>query len=247
MQTLATILQHHGITSRLKLWFDTDYGAVYSLDNPNASEVAYWWKLRALVDKTGYWPVILTNLCWQYPDNLLLLSRDEPTENILKRGVKMVEEWPDYSTEWVEQRIGEMRSLRWQGVPEDEIYEDEGDPWEDDRPIEQSSYYGIGRPLLLVPTTECWRIPAIIGYVGGSCDQAWHVRFWKRWFDRYGVELVGLGFSEVQLNVAHLPTTRTEAMRLALEHDEYSSDSTEWPDLFAPQLLKTRDWYFWWD
>lgn len=60
MEELTKILQEHNMdTTSLQRLFPTSAGEVFSLPIPATSVLAQWRRLRALVEQTSYWPVLL--------------------------------------------------------------------------------------------------------------------------------------------------------------------------------------------
>ncbi|MEW9531808.1 DUF4253 domain-containing protein [Microbispora sp. NPDC049125] len=75
----------------------------------------------------------------------------------------------------------------------------------------------------------------------------------RGWEDRYGVRVVGAGFSELFLSVAAPPTTLDEALHVAAEHFALSPDNI-WQGqapytlaAYAEHLMQLNTWEFWWD
>jgi hypothetical protein len=73
----------------------------------------------------------------------------------------------------------------------------------------------------------------------------------RSWRDRFGAELVGLGFDTMNLRVARRPQTRAEALELAREQDLYSQDLVDQVagtlSHLAADLMTHEWWFFWWD
>ncbi|WP_241197003.1 DUF4253 domain-containing protein [Streptomyces sp. ADI95-17] len=74
----------------------------------------------------------------------------------------------------------------------------------------------------------------------------------RSWEHRFGVRLVGFGHGSLYLSVAAQPTDAREARVLAAEHYLACSDVFyEDPDLdwstYHEELMRRREWRFWWD
>ncbi|MFD6277348.1 DUF4253 domain-containing protein [Streptomyces sp. NPDC060209] len=74
----------------------------------------------------------------------------------------------------------------------------------------------------------------------------------RTWEDRFGLRVVGLGHGSLYVSVAAQPTDLAQARVLAAEHylacpDIFYDD----PDLdwstYQEDLMKRREWRFWWD
>ncbi len=60
MEELKGVLERHGIsTETLRLFASVDVGPIYSLTVDGADAIEQWHRLRALVEQTGCWPVLL--------------------------------------------------------------------------------------------------------------------------------------------------------------------------------------------
>ncbi|MGV2917029.1 DUF4253 domain-containing protein [Streptomyces alfalfae] len=74
----------------------------------------------------------------------------------------------------------------------------------------------------------------------------------RDWEDRFGVRVVGVGFSTLNLSVAAPPSGLEEALAIAAEHFAFCPDNI-WQgahrDLaaYAEQLIDLNCWEFWWD
>ncbi|MEU5090579.1 DUF4253 domain-containing protein [Streptomyces sp. NPDC021356] len=74
----------------------------------------------------------------------------------------------------------------------------------------------------------------------------------RDWEDRFGVRVVGVGFSTLHLSVAAPPSRLEDALAVAAEHFAFCPDNI-WqgphPDLasYAESLIELNCWEFWWD
>ncbi|GAA0328201.1 DUF4253 domain-containing protein [Streptomyces turgidiscabies] len=74
----------------------------------------------------------------------------------------------------------------------------------------------------------------------------------RSWEDRFGVRVVGFGQAYLYLSVAAPPTDIDQARVLALEHyaacpDWFFVDPSMDLETYPEELMKRREWEFWWD
>ena len=93
--------------------------------------------------------------------------------------------------------------------------------------------------------------PTVVGWDGPAnhTNDAAHISAVLRsWEDRFGARVVGLGFDELFLSVAAPPATVDEALRVAAEHLAFCPDNvTGLLTDYAPGLVDSPAWHFWWD
>lgn len=126
---LSTILQSNGIdTTGLECLTGVDDEAVYYLPIPGVEAIARWQILRALVPRTGYWPVILgtqDHLEWHVME--LREHRDLPSPEVLLEAARNV----DAETWFVEaaRRVNLERQIAGElimaAIPDDEVVEED--------------------------------------------------------------------------------------------------------------------------
>lgn len=115
-----------------------------------------------------------------------------------------------------------------------------------------------GRPrkrvyIGLVPTAENAAVFGHLQYGGwNECPLAEeHIAVARYWHSTRGAEVISASSDIVEYRVARPPTTREDAMALALEHFTYCSDCIyqghDTLSALAAVLMKSRYWYFWWD
>lgn len=115
-----------------------------------------------------------------------------------------------------------------------------------------------GKPLetvviVLVPTQDWTTIPAYLRWGGWNANPPpeFHIAALRSWRDRYGAELVGLGFDTMNIRVENRPETRDEALALAREQYAYCSDLVDQGygtvSRLAASLKSDSWWWFWWD
>ena len=155
--------------------------------------------------------------------------------------------------------VDEWLSRRAAGEPE--YYVAEHGEWPEVDPT--SEFTGpmdilSGQPLaevaiLLVPTTESWQVPCLLGWGDwNECPApAEHSAILKRWRERYGTELVTMTHDVIELAVERPVLTREDALGLSREQFVYCPDivhqGTETIEGLAAALLNGTVWFFWWD
>lgn len=109
--------------------------------------------------------------------------------------------------------------------------------------------------LLLLPVRYSWQVPAILRLGGWNAHPhpAAHVAMQKRWFDKYGAQIVSIGIDTMYMDVQRPVRTREEALALAAEHLAYCWDNVMqgMGDFTlsgaAIDLIDSNCWAFWWD
>lgn len=258
MAELKRILDESGIdTSTLKPWQETDRGVIWTLQSPGGTAaIDTWQRLRALVAKTGHWPVLLGQ-----DDNLMRHgeSREnnpEPVSGVLAAAEALT------GADVIERRRQQWQEQWGDDLPIGDAEGSDDDEWPDD--VEPSDSFSIPfdivsrQPLAmlhlaLVPTERPWEVPAFLA-VGNwnECPPTEeHVALMRHWHEQFGAEVVGISGDVVEMLVSRPPADRASALRLAHEQFMYCSDivtqGTESVTNLAATLLNGRTWYFWWD
>ncbi|HSX54999.1 MAG TPA: DUF4253 domain-containing protein [Sphingomonas sp.] len=107
--------------------------------------------------------------------------------------------------------------------------------------------------LLMLPARASWEIPAYLRWGNwNACPPAeYHVAALKRWHERFGAELVGIGADMMNVRVKRRPSTRDEALALADEQYRYCPDIIDQGvgsrSALATLLMASDWWFFWWD
>ena len=80
--------------------------------------------------------------------------------------------------------------------------------------------------IALIPTNDWTEIPAYLrwGNWNENPKPEFHVAALRSWRDRFGAELVGMGFDTLNLRVSRGPGSREEALALAQEQYVYCND-----------------------
>ena len=104
-----------------------------------------------------------------------------------------------------------------------------------------------------VDVAHAWQIPAAVGYGGwNACPEAVvQTAMFRRWEEKYGAEIRGLGFDTIECVVSRPPQTQERAMELAWEQFLFCEDIVTQgvgtiSDLGAT-LIRSPYWFFWWD
>lgn len=258
---LASQLQRAGFSQPLHSQALPGTSALlYWLKVPGQQALDDWQKLRALVEQTQYWPVILgpaSNLdslqdLWQAFDN-----ENSPAE-ILKQAVGLdLEQWLSENSFADEVEDEELED---EELDEFDEFAEFFSP-ENLQPVSEfSAHLDIlsRQPyrevlLALVPTPHPWEVPAWLQTGGwNACpNPEVHVRLMENWFVRYGAELVALTHDVIELAVARPVTELEEAHALARVQYAYCPDIVEQGvqtvENLAQTLIGSTVWYFWWD
>lgn len=113
---------------------------------------------------------------------------------------------------------------------------------------------GKGMPLGLVAANRSADALAVMGWQGALHHNEWMVPLAavvRSWEDRFGVRVVSVGFSTLELSVAAPPVEPEHALHVAAEHWTFCPDNiVQGPgDLYgyAEQIIGRHSWSFWWD
>jgi hypothetical protein len=107
--------------------------------------------------------------------------------------------------------------------------------------------------IALIPTDDWTEIPAYLrwGNWNENPKPEFHVAALRSWRERFGAELVGMGFDTINLRVSRGPKSREEALALAQEQYVYCNDivdqGTQTYSALAASLMASDWWFFWWD
>jgi hypothetical protein len=130
---------------------------------------------------------------------------------------------------------------------------------------ERRSSRGVRRPdtthnrapagrLGLVAAPYGYVVPGLLSWSGAAnvnLDGADQVAILKLWHDRFGAELVALGFDIVELYVPRPPTDAETALAVAEEQWVYCPDAVDQGvgdlDMLAAVQVRSHRWSFWWD
>jgi hypothetical protein len=257
--------QQIDLTSFEELW-EVDGSKVCGLTVDGAEAIAIWEKLSGLVDRTGYYPIVLGDRGEElecYYDKIEERSSRAVVEKILEESENIdADKWlvdtarelreddEDDSDVWIE---GEDFPDDRQDIDRDIL--DEIDYWSEDfRGKSEYTIQSLERVLiLLIPTKNSWETFAFLGFGGwNSCpDTATHIAIAKQWYERYGAEVVGISQDTIEMRVRKPPLDGDTAFRLAQEQYIYCTDIVDQGvgslTRLAVNLYGNKIWYFWWD
>ena len=215
---------------------------VYCFDVDSKASIDTWKLLRAVTDKTGWYPLVVHDLHIEEVDERP--EETDPADTLQEAGSI------DAAT-WLKQRLDgrQPQSGAGEGKPEPNtsftvpIDDLTGEPAPDVR-------------ILLVPTRNGWEVPAFVPFGGAGgwndCPQdAAHVAVLKYWFERFGAELVAMSDDVLELQIARPPASDEAAAAIANEQYAYCGDIVEQGVGTVPALAQSIKacgiWYFWWD
>jgi hypothetical protein len=203
----------------------------------------HWRRLFELRDKTGLYPLLLDPLeddsgrPWH--DGELNAAPIGAIDALTAENV-LIGFWNDGP-------LGPWPGLAPPGVPC-------GDPGTAAALLAES--LGSARPRLLglVPATRGADTLTLCGWTG-PCNHTNETEeisvVVRSWEERFGVRVVTVGYSRLELSVAAPPTTLEHARQVAAEHEAFSPD-TIWQGCgdfedYAEALIGSGHWSFWWD
>lgn len=219
-----------------------------------------WLQLRAQVENTGYWPVLLGAGSLQ-ADNLAELGDYEttcsPEETLALAAQINAQAWFASREEYLP-------------GPDDE--EEDEDEWADRMardseaeathpatprlsiPYDLFSGESVKQlRLALVPTRFPWEVAAYLFFGGwNACpNPEEQVAIQQAWHSRYGAELVAMSNDILEFTVSRPPVEDEAALALAQEQYLFCDDIVEQGLLSIDNLRQTLQnapfWYFWWD
>ena len=218
------------------------------VDGTRAIEL--WEALRARVDQTGYWPVIMGDESdFERHEDLL----DYFAERVAETGRSDVEETMTAALaldvpRWFSERAATYASY---GTLNDLRGE-----WPVDESPQDSFFVAGGEGpnvLALVPCGEAWQVPAYLRWGGWNDCPAPHEQaaVLKHWAELYGAEAVAMAADQVELRVTRPPRDRAAALALAEEQFAYCTDNVTQGcgtiEALAATLVGANVWHFWWD
>lgn len=248
LEELTSILKRNLDVPFLELLFDSGQEKSYYFSVSGSLAVDYWYKLRGLVDETGFWPVLLGYIEWDIKRNeFTKITRT--TKEIIDQGLTVD------AALWLKEQYDLM-------YDNDEDYQQLHQEWPTNFPVgtkfELPVDYMSGNPrekiyIGLVPTKISWQLPAYLRFGDWNyCPEPEeHVSIMKYWQERYGTEIVSMSHDTIELRVAQPPIERAEALELAEYQYAYCCDIVEQGvgslEALADTLLGGTVWVFSWD
>lgn len=218
----------------------------FAIEVGDADPEELWQQCRAAYDRTGLYPVILTEDAISMMEECLEGSDEESLAKDLRKGrERNGAGWVTHHRREIVDETGELPHGDW---PDEEVepvplcvgFDDDGEPTP-------------GNLIALVP---CEHPSEVIGRLGfgdwNECPSPWvHIAVHRAWHERYGAEPIALAADTLQMRVSRRPATREEALALAEEQMVYCDDlvyqGTETLENLAAALLESDYWFFWWD
>jgi hypothetical protein len=242
----AELLAAHGIdVPELEPLPLADGVSAVGFPSEGGAAVAWWRRLRAVHERTGFWPVLIPSV-----DDAVRAFGDVtvgPAQRLARAaeldGAELLNPKGTFASQadWLQQDMLE----RW---PDDPCRFDEFDlPYQRD-----------GQParvlVALVAAEHGWQVPTLLDYGDwNDCPgPAAHGAILRHWYHRYGAELVCLASTCLELAVTRPPRTRPDALDFAWEYIGYcldgmaTYDADDVPDL-AACLIDAEAVRFWWD
>lgn len=255
--TARAVLEAAGVgVSRIVTLFARDGARIDAAVVHGSVAVDAWKALRAARDRTGQHPVIVG-------DEAAVESLRESNEQedaagpseVLRRAAAIdpVTTLGEHRAQHLDDGSGEVPHEEWD--EEDERITEEGAA-----EIGFSAGCDVlsGEPLpevaiALLPTRESWEAAAWLGFGGwNECPPPEeHVALLRRWFERWGAEVVSMGRDVIEARVEEPPKSVSEARALAEEHYAYAPDivdqGTGSIERLTASLVAGQVWFFWWD
>ncbi len=210
----------------------------YILTSSQEPKLTVWEKARAIVDQTGYWPIISG-------EHEQLLEFWEIEESAPAEIIKLSQSVN--ATEWLntkyQEELSQYKQVEEGTWPKGNIGPKDG------------LFHAAEGVILFCPTKTAWHVPALLKWGNGNDCIAphEHTAVLKKWNSEYGAELVCVTNSVMEMRVAKPPQTEEAAMRLAREIFAYCPDMVTQRSApctiaaLAADLFKDPCWYFWWD
>lgn len=266
-EDLATAIRSvGGDPARVVRWFETERGPVWRFEVPGKTAVQAWERLRAEVERTRHWPLILG------PNESIAFQNGSFEVQTRTSLVETLSKASGYSiADWLEEQRRARESFKREHPEYADTDDEETDAEEDRRPrgpwpsdAQPQDEYSTPLRLFdraphksvwigLAPTTDSTEIPALFnyGYWNDCPPPHAHVALHRDWQRRYGAEIVCLTNDVIEFRVSRPPTTREAAIALAEEQFDYCTDIVHQGvgtiEALAATLLNGPIWYFWWD
>jgi uncharacterized protein DUF4253 len=270
MDDLRRTLSREGIdTTHLELLVELPDLTIPVLPIRRGESFALWMRMRALLPRTGVWPVLFSEDDAEERDRLVEDSFEDVTgrawvENAIERSRTVeVTGWLASKLSTHQEKYGGLPRGDWPTValrsrPAGE-FPPRADKPEDDEfwacsGVRVRSDGQVHHVLMaFVPVLESWQVAPAMAF-GGWNDNPFafeHAAVHRYWLERFGAEVVALNTPTVELWVARPPTDQDSAIELALEQFAYCEDIVgqgyQTIERFAAILIGSHVWSFWWD
>jgi hypothetical protein len=235
-----------------------DGTAVRGFDATGPDGLHWWRRLRADERTAGWWPLLIDH---DAPRRFVEWARGSPTVGEPPDGASVL-------TRWLTERSPPSREEAAQWVAE--TMQDPDRPprliprsgWDwPDHPVRLplDARPSLGAPdqevtLVLIPIAAGWQVPQALNY-GGWNDYPLpdeHAAVLRYWNQKWGAELFAMTGTTAQFAVSRPPTTRDDALALALEWSVYNDGAYDYynadgPMEIAASLIAAQAWFAWWD
>jgi len=266
MDELRRVLARHGIDTVSLCAVEEADEEIYVLTAPGAAAVPLWRRLRAMVDETGRWPIILGG-----DEDLEMLVEGFEDDDQSAAAILRAAERVDPEKWLADQRVdgdegGDEDAEEWDEALEEYAAEAGAEVGGDEAAAEVDAADDFtipcdilsGKPLArvhlaLLPTPRGWESAAFLRFGGwNACPEPEvHVALWRRWNELYGAEPVGISRDVVEGTASRPPADEAAAATLAREQylycDDIVSQGVGSISRLATLLENRPTWYFWWD
>ncbi|MDQ3034652.1 MAG: DUF4253 domain-containing protein [Myxococcota bacterium] len=255
--TARAVLEAEGVeVSRIVTLLERDGTRIDGVVVHGSVAVDAWKALRAARDRSGRHPVIvgdeaalesLREVCADeaaaVPGEVLRRAAaidpvaalgEHRAQHLDESGAEVPhEEWDEEDERITEERAAEMRFSAGRDVLSGE-------------PLPEVA-------IALLPTRDGWEAAAWLGFGGwNECPPPEeHVALLRRWYERWGAEVVSMGRDVIEAHVEAPPKSVGEARALAEEHYAYAPDivdqGTGSIERLTASLVASQVWFFWWD
>jgi len=214
---------------------------ILTLKTPGTEAWSLWERLHSALPAIGFYPVMMGTI----GD----LSRQwESLECAEMPATYLAHAAACSADTWLAQSLSAGAS-RWIKEGLNRGWNDKTEP-QNSNAQRHSAAQGEEQYIALLKTPHSWQTPAYIGFGGwNDCPLPdIHVCVQRQWYERYGVEIVALGWDSMLCRVQKPISTRDEALVVARAHAVYCSDVMNFGyDEVAARLLNAGYWDFWWD
>ncbi|NUS13266.1 MAG: DUF4253 domain-containing protein [Streptomyces sp.] len=235
-------------------------GGVTAWCFPSQGEQALgWWeRVRALHPVTGIWPVLLPAPSF---GGIRQADRGTGPAERLAAGLALDAEAllnPKGGFGELDDRAVEAMLAEWPGGEAGGEFDEEDEDYGPERIDRTVLTHVRGAPapaqVALIEAGEGWQVPTLLDFGGwNQCPEPpAHAPVLRRWYERYGAEVVWVSHDALLLAMTRPPVTRRQALAFAWEYPSYCLDgmdaygADDIPDL-ASCLIDAEVVRFWWD
>ncbi|MDQ3641045.1 MAG: DUF4253 domain-containing protein [Actinomycetota bacterium] len=230
---------------------------VWVAEADRSGTVELWRMVRGVHQNTGLWPFLLTAKADMLPD-LVHFAAQEADLDELARGEALNSD--DVLREMAAMAAGDDEdddeAAGFKGELDESTYDEEAQALSPDVVDDVDSHLQQDQPhrLALIEAAHGWEVPARLAWSGATnydLSGAQHLAVLRRWGQRYGAELLTLGFDTIELLVERPPAGKVDALAVAREQFAYCPDIV-WQGVgtigaLAASQARSPVWYFWWD